>query len=133
VTGDPRGGAAVVEDLGRRFRAGDGEGAWALLHRDLRIHQPASLPHGGWHHGPAGMAAMGATFAEHWDRAIGAATVLGCGETVVQVTRQTWTAKATGRSATVEVVELFRFTDGLISEIRVFQEDTHALLATLDG
>ena len=34
-------------------------------------------------------------------------TVLGCGDTVVQVTTQTWTAKATGRSATVDVVELF--------------------------
>ena len=125
--------AEVVEELGRRFRAGDGEGARALLHRDLRIHQPASLPHGGWHHGVSGMAAMGATFAGYWDRTIGSARVLGCGDTVVQVTSQTWTAKATGRSATVEVVELFAFTDGLISEIRVFQEDTHALLTTLDG
>jgi hypothetical protein len=51
---------------------------------------------------------------------------------VVQVTTQTWTARATGRSATVDVVELFSFRDGLVSEIRVFQQDTHLLLATLD-
>jgi uncharacterized protein len=31
------------------------------------------------------------------------------------------------------VVELFSFADGLIAEIRVFQQDTHLLLATLDG
>jgi hypothetical protein len=49
----------------------------------------------------------------------------------VQITTQTWTAKKTGRSATVDVVELFSFTDGLISEIRVFQQDTHLVLATL--
>lgn len=126
--------ATLVEELGRRFRAGDRDGARSLLHADLRIHQPASLPHGGWHDGPDGMDAMGAAFAEHWDRTIGEAEVKGCGptDTAVQVTTQTWTAKATGRSATVDVVELFRCTDDQILEIRVFQQDTAALLATLD-
>jgi hypothetical protein len=33
----------------------------------------------------------------------------------------------------VDVVELFTITDGLVSEVRVFQQDTHLLLATLDG
>ena len=47
------------------------------------------------------------------------------------MTTQTWTAKATGRSATTEVVELFAFEDGLIVGIRVFPQDTHRLLATL--
>lgn len=125
--------AALVVELGRRFRAGDRAGARALLDPDLRIDQPASLPHGGAHHGPAGMDAMGAAFAEHWDRTIGEADVRPCGDgdTAVQITTQTWTAKATGRSATVDVVELFRTADGRIVEIRVFQQDTHALLATL--
>ena len=100
------------------------DGARALFHPDLRIEQPASLPHGGSHHGLDGMAAMGAAFAEHWERTITDPRILGCGPTVVQVTTQTWTAKATGRSATVDVVELFALTDGRISEIRVFQQDT---------
>jgi uncharacterized protein len=121
----------LVEDLARRFQAGDREGAMALLHPELRIEQPASLPHGGPHHGHEGMAAMGQAFARHWDRTIADPRILGCGETVVQVTTQTWTAKKTGRSATVDVVELFSFADGLIAEIRVFQQDTHLLLATL--
>ena len=63
-------------------------------------------------------------------------SLLGAGTqlpTAVQVTTQTWTARATGRSATVDVVELFRVADGRIVEIRVFQQDTHALLATLEG
>lgn len=124
--------AAVVRELGRRFRAGDRDGARALLHPDLRIEQPASLPHGGAHRGPDGMDAMGARFAEHWERTIGEADVRSCGDTAVQVTTQTWTARATGRSATVDVVELFRVAGGSIVEIRVFQQDTHALLQTLD-
>lgn len=123
----------VVEELARRFQSGDRDGAMALVHPGIRIEQPVSLPHGGWWEGHAGMAAMGACFAGHWDRSIVPAAIMGCGPTVVQVTGQTWTARATGRSATVDVVELFGFADAMISEIRVFQQDTHLLLATLDS
>ena len=125
-------GSAIVEEMARRFGAGDLPGVQALLHPDLRVEQPASLPHGGVHRGLDGMAAMGATFAEHWERSVADPRIYDCGVTVVQLTTQTWTAKATGRSATVDVVELFEFIDGRISEIRVFQQDTALLLATLD-
>lgn len=121
----------LVEELSRRFASGDREGAMQLFHPDLAIQQPASLPHGGWHRGQAGMAQMGIEFGRHWDRVITDPRILGCGETVVQITSQTWTAKQTGRSATMDVVELFAFADGRISEIRVFQQDTHLLMATL--
>lgn len=123
--------ADVVRELARRFAAGDRDGAFALLHPRFRIQQPASLPHGGWHDGRDGMVAMSATFAEHWDRAITDPRISGCDDTVVQVTTQTWTAKTTGRSATVDVVELFDVVDGQITQIRVFQQDTALLLATL--
>jgi ketosteroid isomerase-like protein len=123
----------IVQELARRFQAGDLASAADLFHPDFRIEQPASLPHGGSHHGPEGMDAMGKAFAEHWDRTIDDPRVHGCSDIVVQVTTQTWTAKKTSKSATVDVVELFSFADGLISEIRVFQQDTHLLLATLDG
>jgi hypothetical protein len=59
--------------------------------------------------------------------------MLGCGESVVQMTTQTWTARGSGRSATVDVVELLSVSEGLVSEIRVFQQDTHLLLETLAG
>ncbi len=81
--------------------------------------------------GRSGMDEMGTTFARYWSRTIAQPRILGCGDTVVQVTTQTWTAQSTGDSATVDVVELFSFTDDLISEIRVFQQDTAALLRTL--
>lgn len=125
------GNAEIVTELNRRFQAGDGQGAFRLFHPDIRIEQPASLPHGGWHHGHDGVTAMGALFGRYWERAITSPRILGCGESVVQVTTQTWTAKESGRSATVDVVELFSFADGMVSEIRVFQQDTHALLETL--
>ena len=122
---------ATVRELSRRFLAGDREGAMALLDPDIHIEQPGSLPHGGEHHGHAGFGAMGAAFAGHWDRTIDDPQVTGAGpDTAVQVTRQTWTSKATGRTATVAVVELLTVADGRITRIRVFPQDTHALLAT---
>ena len=121
----------IVSELARRFQAGDGAGALRLFHPDIHIEQPASLPHGGWHSGHDGVAEMGAIFGRFWERTIGQPQILGCGEIVVQVTTQTWTAKASGRSATVDVVELFAFRDGLVWQIRVFQQDTHLLMNTL--
>ena len=125
--------AGIVTELARRFQAGDSAGAFRLFHPGIAVEQPTSLPHGGWHHGHDGIAAMGAIFASLWERTISQPRILGCGQTVVQVTTQTWTARTSGRAATVDVVELFTFRDGLVAEIRVFQQDTHLLLDTLTG
>ncbi len=123
--------AELVEKLAQLFNAGHRDAALDLLHPNFRIQQPESLPHGGWHDGRDGMIEMGAIFGRYWDRTITNPRILACGPSAVQVTTQTWTAKDSGRSATVDVVELFSVTDGLISEIRVFQQDTHLLLETL--
>ena len=128
----PPDGTTIVTELARRFAAGDGAGASALFHPEIRIQQPESLPHGGWHEGQAGLAEMGARFGRHWTRTISQPRIIGAGDAVAQVTTQTWTAKATGRSATVDVVELFGFRDDLVAEIRVFQQDTALLLSTLE-
>jgi ketosteroid isomerase-like protein len=125
-------GTTVVTELARRFMAGDGAGATAMFAPEISVEQPASLPHGGWHHGLEGMGKMGATFAEYWTRVIENPRIFGDGDQAMQLTTQTWTAKATGRSATVDVVELFRVADGKVTEIRVFQQDVKALLDTLD-
>ena len=124
--------AGVVRELNRRFLAGDRAAALELVDPDVRVQQPASLPHGGEHVGHEGMASMGGRFAEHWSRTIADPRVLACGDTAVQVTEQTWTAHATGRSATVEVVELLSVEGGLVTRIRVYPQDTSALMATLD-
>ncbi len=129
----PAGRVALVAELSRRFLAGDGAGALRLFHPDIRIEQPASLPHGGEYRGHAGMAAMGAAFGRHWTRTIDNPRISGDDTRVTQLTTQTWTATATGRASTVDVVELFSFADNLIAEIRVFPQDTQALLATLDA
>ena len=124
--------AAVVEELGARFRAGDVEGARALYAPGIRVQQPGSLPHGGWHEGLSGMDAMARTFAEHWERLITASEVRGCEDIAVQLTTPTWTARSTGRAATIDVVALITVEDGMVTQILVFQQDTALLLATLE-
>ncbi|MDZ7675399.1 MAG: nuclear transport factor 2 family protein [Acidimicrobiales bacterium] len=124
--------ADVVRELVHRFHAGDQQSARRLYAPGFQIQQPSSFPHGGWHEGLEGMGEMAATFAEHWDREIDDPRILDAGDTAVQITTQTWTSKVTGRAATVDVVELFTVVDGCITEIRVFQQDTHLLLETLE-
>jgi uncharacterized protein len=77
------------------------------------------------------MREMAARFAEHWTREIDEPRVFDNGEVAVQITTQTWTSHVTSRSATVDVVELFTVADGVVREIRVFPQDTAALLGTL--
>ena len=126
-------GIEIVQQLARRFQAGDFDAAFQLYDPRIRIEQPASLPHGGVHEGHEGVRAMGAKFAEYWTRTISEPSRTACADgRVLQVTTQTWTAKSTGRSASMDVLELFSFSAGLISEIRVFQHDTQRLLATLE-
>jgi ketosteroid isomerase-like protein len=126
--------AELVQELSTSFFTGDRARAFGLLHPDFRIQQPESLPHGGWYRGSAGMEEMGKIFAQYWDRTIVDPRISSCGDaSAIQVTTQTWTAKDTGRQATVDVVELFTIADGLVAEIRVFQQDTHLLLGTLDS
>lgn len=123
----------VVEELARRFRAGQLEAAFELYHPRVRIEQPASLPHGGVHEGRAAVRGMGAVFAKYWTRTISEPYRTACADgRVLQITQQTWTSIATGKSATVDVLELIAFDAGSIAEIRVFQQDTQLLMATLD-
>ena len=127
-------GLPVVAELARRFQAGDFAGAFELYHPRVRIVQPASLPHGGVHEGHDAVRAMAATFAQFWTRTISEALRTLCADgRVLQQTTQTFTAKATGRSASMHVLELFSFRAGQIAEICVFQHDTQRLLETLEN
>ena len=127
-------GLAVVEELARRFQAGDFAAAFELYHPRVKIEQPASLPHGGVHEGLDAVRAMGVIFAQYWSRTISEPHRTPCSDgRVLQLTTQTFTAKTTGRSARMDVIELFSFLDGKVAEIRVFQHDTQRLLATLDS
>jgi acetyl-CoA acetyltransferase len=67
--------AELVTELARRFRSGGD--AFALFHPQIRIEQPASLPHGGWHHGHDGVVRMGQLFAAQRSRTIADPRIFG--------------------------------------------------------
>ena len=124
----------LLEELSRRFRAGEMGAAFELYHPRVRIEQPASLPHGGVHEGHAAVRDMGSIFAMYWTRTISEPYRTSCSDgRVLQITQQTWTARSTGKSASMDVLELIAFAEDLIAEIRVFQQDTQRLLDTLSA
>ena len=120
----------TVRRLNERSLAGDVDGAYAEFHPTVQLVQPESLPHGGVHHGHDGVRRAGELAAAHWERRVEDITRIGCGDHVLLVERQTWTARDTGRSVTLPMIELFSFTDGKISRIEVYV-DTHVVLETL--
>jgi len=99
---------------------------------DIVLIEPASLPHGGRHQGLNAFEAVQAGMRELWDQRIETADYWLCAEdrvTLRIVIR--WTARTTGRSVVLPMIDLMRFRDGHIVEIEVFLHDTAALLDTL--
>lgn len=100
---------------------------------DPVLTEPSSLPHGGVHKGidafhqvQAGMAALWEQrieWAEYWPSGTDRVTL----RIVIR-----WTARATGRSVTLPMIDFIQFGGGMIIAVEAFVFDTAALLATLD-
>jgi ketosteroid isomerase-like protein len=103
-----------------------------LFDDDLVLIEPASLPHGGRHEGIGAFRNVQSAMRELWDQTIEGAEYWLCGDdrAALRIVIR-WTARATGRSVTMPMIDLFRFRDGKVVEIEVFLQDTHLLLATL--
>ena len=101
--------------------------AWtAICHPDAVLHEAASLPQGGRYEGMGrileGMGRVAKYVAD--PRGVIVDHIVVDGDNVVVLLRIPW--KAPGREDVVEmaVSEWYRFTDGLITEIRPFFWDT---------
>ncbi|HEY8527066.1 MAG TPA: nuclear transport factor 2 family protein [Acidimicrobiales bacterium] len=100
---------------------------------DVVVIEPASLPHGGRHEGLDAFRSLQATMRELWDQRIEAADYWPCGEDRVTLRIVIhWTARSTGRSVVLPMIDLLRFRDGRVVEVEAFVHDTQALLATLE-
>jgi hypothetical protein len=94
--------------------------------------EPPSLPHGGRHQGIDQFQSVQAGMRAVWDQTIESTDYWECASDLVAlriVIR--WTAKATGRSVVLPMVDLIRFGGGKIVQIEAFVADTKALLDTL--
>lgn len=126
---DPR-MARIVETLA----SGDGAKMEALCHPDLVVEDPGSLPFGGAYRGYAGLLEVaGKLFAAIEDCRIEPQAALGepGGDAFVLHQRLTGLAVKTGKPVEMEILEHYRFKDGLLIGIKPFYWDTAALLELL--
>lgn len=99
---------------------------------EIVVIEPISLPHGGRHEGIEEYRALQSRMGELWEQHIESAEYWQCSEDrVVLRIVISWTARATGRSVALPMIDMLRFRDGRIVEVEVFLQDTKALLDTL--
>lgn len=106
---------------------------WAeVLDDGIVLIEPESLPHGGRHHGIDAFELVQAGMGALWEQRIEGAEYWQCAQdrvTLRIVIR--WTARTTGRSVVLPMIDLIRFRAGKIVEVEAFVHDTKALLDTL--
>lgn len=108
--------------------AADIESALKLLHPNVVVHEPENVPYPGDFKGPNGFASLlGHVFASA-ELAIHDRELLDAGDTVVARFSGTMTSHVTGKSMPLAIIEIYRFTDGLISDVDVFYKDTKAIV-----
>jgi ketosteroid isomerase-like protein len=103
-----------------------------LFADDVTIIEPNSLPHGGRHHGLDEYRSLQNQMRLLWEQEIVETAYWACGDdrvTLRIVIR--WSARATGRSVVLPMIDLITFRDGKIVEVEAFLQDTKALLDTL--
>jgi ketosteroid isomerase-like protein len=125
----------VVEQFERAFVRGDMDEVLALLDEDIVVHEAASLPYGGDHHGHDGFLTLAETFNGVWEMTSPLdLTFLDAGDTtVVVLVRYDVVARATGRPLTLDHVEIYTVRDGRIADLEVYYRDTAAMLEATGG
>jgi uncharacterized protein len=118
-------GVETLELLIAAMRGGDLDAAAALIHPDVVVAEPASLPCGGVHRGRKAFVedVLGGIL-QRASFALAEATVRDAGDVVVVQMKLKLTAHATSRTATMPIVELYTVRDGLVTEIDVYPKDT---------
>ncbi len=110
----------------------DLERACALLHRDLVVHEAGGLPYSGEYHGPQGFRELLTKMNESMELTPGPVT-RDClsDDTVVSRFRLAFTARTSGESVEMDLVELYKVHDGLIVDLDVYYKDPSAVAALL--
>ena len=115
------------------FAKGDMGIVTTSFHPNLMVHEAASLPFGGQHKGLDAFADMLKSLGATYDIAVIDRDLRSAGDAVILHMDLTVTSRATGRSASLPAIEIYRFTDGLISDIDAFYKDTKAMVDLLDA
>jgi uncharacterized protein len=123
-------------DTVRRFSRALGDRdlttAQGLLHRDLIVHTAGGLPYSGDYYGPQGFLDLFAAMTKVLDLTPGPLCQQSLDEqTVVSRFRLRFVAPASGKHAEMELVEIYRVSDGLIVDLDVYYKDPSAVAAVL--
>jgi ketosteroid isomerase-like protein len=103
-----------------------------LFDDDVTVIEPLSLPHGGRHRGLDEYRFLQNQMRLLWDQRIEATEYWPCGDNRVALRMVIrWSARATGRSVVLPMIDMIKFRGGKIIEVEVFLQDTKALLDTL--
>lgn len=123
---------AVVRRFSRALGNRNLTEAECLLHPDLVVHTAGGLPYSGDYYGPQGFFELFAAMTQTMDLTPGPLRQQPLDEqTVVSRFRLLFVARASGKSAEMDLVEIYRLTDGMIIELDVYYKDSSAVAAVL--
>jgi uncharacterized protein len=119
---------SVVREFYDHSLRGDVEGVAKVLHPDIVIYEPASLPYGGSHTGrDAALQLLGQLYSMIDLDAVVVSDVLFGSERAAAFLEISFGDSTSSRK--VSVIETFVIRDGLIGEIKPYYFDTAALVA----
>jgi uncharacterized protein len=106
--------------------------ARSLLHDDFVVYEAGGLPYSGEYHGPEGFFELLTKMNEVLELTPGPTIeYLLADNTVAMRYRLTFTARASGKSVEMSLVEVYTVRDGLIVELDVYYKDPLAVAALL--
>jgi len=123
----------VVEQLLDHATNGRWDELRDVLDPNFEIIEPDSLPYGGTHRGATAYVALMQRIGELFDLEFAPDGLHTLGDrTVLLRMHVTFTARATGRTTHLPVLELLTVQDARVTRSQVFISDTATLLSTLD-
>lgn len=124
----------LLTDALEKLAAGDSDALWRIFDAEVTFHEASCLPYGGAHRGIAATQAAYARLCDCFSamRSVMEA-VLASRDVVILYQTISFTAKATGRSGTLPVCELFRFRDGKVIEWRAHYFDACLVAGALQA
>lgn len=120
------GAAAIGHMIIAAMQAGDLDGVLALIHPDIEVHEPESLPYGGTWRGRDGFTDLITTIMGIAEMGITAHTAHETADGVILAMDVSFTSRNTGDVLRTRVVEVDRVEDGMLRDVDVFYKDVKA-------
>jgi ketosteroid isomerase-like protein len=122
----------IVRKLYEASQTGDMDYVLSVIHPDVVLYEPDSLPYHGVHRGTKNLMNVVGIFMQTWKNAqIEPKTFLDAGEYVIAMVHLSWENQRTGGLFETDLAEFWKLEDGKIVEVRPFYWDTAEMLKTL--